>query len=178
MVAPEFPSLSSLDYISYIDESGCIPEDYQAKIGVYAIFDADKCLQFVGYSRDIYLSLKQHLIRQPDKCYWFKLTTIERPSRTVLEEIRQKWLAENGTVPPGNSQAMSQWAQSIDAKLTMSEAEKQQYEQAEERAQIKLLKKIARRVEAEIEAVLKSRGVTMQFRFNPKLKEKGLLDLK
>ncbi|NJL52965.1 MAG: GIY-YIG nuclease family protein, partial [Hydrococcus sp. SU_1_0] len=35
-----------------------------------------------------------------------------------------------------------------------------------------------RRVEAQILKQLSDRGVAMEIRFNPKLKEKGLLDLK
>lgn len=42
----------------------------------------------------------------------------------------------------------------------------------------KVLKNVARRVEEEILAVLKARGVNTQIRFNPKLKESGFLDLK
>jgi hypothetical protein len=44
--------------------------------------------------------------------------------------------------------------------------------------QSKILKNAARRVESQILSELESRGVQMQIRFNPKLKEKGLLDLK
>jgi len=42
----------------------------------------------------------------------------------------------------------------------------------------KVLKNVARRIEEEILAVLKARGVNTQIRFNPKLKEAGFLDLK
>ncbi len=42
----------------------------------------------------------------------------------------------------------------------------------------KLLKNIARRVEAKILEVLKARGLQENIRFNPKLKNSGLLDLK
>ncbi len=62
------PSLATLEYLPYIDDSGQIPEQFQGKIGVYAIFDQEKVLQFIGYSRDVYLSLKQHLVRQPQQC--------------------------------------------------------------------------------------------------------------
>jgi hypothetical protein len=174
----EIPTLASLNEIPYLNKEGMIPEDLQGKIGVYAIFNQDKQLQFVGYSRDIYLSLKQHLIRQMDRCSWLKFQTISRPSRTILEEIRQAWLAENGTLPPGNSTAEAEWTQPIDAKPAMTEAEKQEYQNSEELGKIKLLKKVARRVEGEIEEQLKARGIQMNIRFNSKLKEEGLLDLK
>ncbi len=84
----EIPSLASLAYIPYIDVNGQLPEHLQGKVGVYAIFDQDKVLQFVGYSRDVYLSLQQNLVRRPQHCYWLKVQTIDRPSRTVLESIR------------------------------------------------------------------------------------------
>jgi hypothetical protein len=174
----EIPTLNNLEYLSYLVKNGCLSEELQGKIGVYAIFDREKILQFVGYSRDIYLSLKQHLVRQPHRCYWIKLQTITRPSRAILEEMRQAWIQENGTIPPENGSDEAQWTQAIDAKLAMTQAEKAEYDRVMELEQIKLLKKVARRVEEEIQAQLKERGVQMELRFNPKLKEQGLLDLK
>ncbi|MBC6418798.1 MAG: GIY-YIG nuclease family protein [Prochloron sp. SP5CPC1] len=174
----EVTTLDSLDYIPFLDDLGTISEDWQRKIGVYAIFDQEKVLQFVGYSRDVYLSLKQHLVRQPQKCYWLKVQVISRPSRTLLEEIQQAWITENQGIPTGNDGDKALWTDPIDAKLTMTSSEKQKYEQSEDLARIKLLKKVARRVEEDIKAQLTSRGVTMDIRFNPKIKEKGLLDLK
>jgi len=172
------PSLTNLEFISYLDEKGEIPELYQGKIGVYAIFNQAKILQLVGYSRDIYLSLKQHLVRQPLECYWLKIETIDRPSRTILESIKQAWIKENGAIPLGNREGEDQWLKAIDVKFLMTEAEKATYQKEEEIAQIKLLKKVARRRETEILDLLDKRGVKMEIRFNPKLKEQGLLDLK
>jgi hypothetical protein len=174
----EIASIKTLEYLPYLDDNGSIIEELQGKIGVYAIFDTEKYLQFVGYSRDVYLSLKQHLVRQPQHCYWIKVQTIARPSRTILEEIRQAWIEENGVTPLGNSSDEAKWNSAIDAKLAMSEAEKSDYGQGTELEQIKLLKKVARRVEEEVQEQLKNRGVKMELRFNPKLKEQGLLDLK
>ncbi|MEA5582045.1 GIY-YIG nuclease family protein [Nodularia harveyana UHCC-0300] len=173
-------TLADIEFSPYIDDQGCIPETHQGKIGVYAIFDEGKVLQFVGYSRDVYLSLKQHLIRQPKQCYWVKVQTISRPSRAVLENIENAWIAENGTVPLGNANYKDEWTQPINVKplMTSEEAEKYHHPANDELAQMKILKNIARRVEAEILLVLKERGLQEQFRFSPKLKEEGLLDLK
>ena len=170
--------LASLEYISYIDNNGQLPEQFQGKVGVYAIFDQEKVLQFVGYSRDVDLSLKQHLVRQPQKCYWLKVQTIERPSRTILESIRDAWTEENGFIPTGNESEEAQWTQPIDAKVAMTTDEQSSYKSSDELTQSKLLKTVARRVESQVLTQLESRGVQMQIRFNPKLKEKGLLDLK
>ncbi len=174
----ETPSLSSLEYLPYLNQDGCIDEDVQGKIGVYSIFDENKQMQYVGYSRDVYLSLKQHLIRQPESCYWVKVQTITRPSRKILDEIASAWIEENGTTPVGNDAQKSLWTEPIDANPAMTEEEKAQYQQSEELKQTKIRKKIARRVESQILERLGDRGVKMDIRFNPKLKEKGLLDLK
>jgi hypothetical protein len=62
----------------------------------------------------------------------------------------------------------------------MTAEEKNNYENIaiDELAKSKVLKNVARRVEQEILGVLATRGVKTQIRFNPKLKEAGLLDLK
>ncbi len=173
----DIPALATLPLIPYLDATGQIPTDCQGKVGIYGIFDATQTLQFVGYSRDVYMSLKQHLVRQPAACHGYKVETIDRPSRTLLEAVRTAWIEENGGQPPGNDDEAA-WTAAIDAKVTMTAAEQAEYEALEEVAQIKYLKKIARRVEAEILETLKARGVQMDLRFNPKLKESGLLDLK
>ncbi len=174
------PALANLEYFPYIDEHGQLPEIYQGKIGVYAIFNQEQVLQFVGYSRDVYLSLKQHLVRQPQECYWVKVQTISRPSRTILENIENAWIAENGSVPLGNADNQEIWTQPINVKplMTSEEQEKYHHPANDELAEIKIIKNVARRVEAEILLVLKERGLQEQFRFSPKLKEEGLLDLK
>ena len=174
----EIPILENLEFFPYLDEQGLLDENLSGKIGIYAIFDQPKNLQYVGYSRDIYLSLKQHLVRQPNKCYWLKLQTIDRPSRSILESTKQQWISENKAIPEGNSEQENLWNQPIDAKLTMTEEDKLRYNSNDELGQIKLLKSIAKRLEAQILETLSDRGVKVEIRFNPKLKEQGLLDLK
>lgn len=172
------PLLQNLDYLPYLDGTGNLPEQLLGKIGIYAIFDQNKTLQLVNYSRDIYLSLKQHIVRQPQLCYWLKVETIDRPNRTQLETIRNAWITENGVAPPGNDTDEAIWNDPIDAKLSMTDEEHLSYEKGDELMQIKLLKQVARRVEAQVLENLKLRCVQTEIRFNPKLKESGLLDLK
>jgi hypothetical protein len=172
--------LQDLIEISYIDTNGQIPEEFQGKIGVYGIFNRDQILQFVGYSRDIYISLRQHLVRQPDNCHWVKAQTIERPSRAILETIEKAWIVENASIPAGNGDEKEKWTQPINAKAMMTTEEIANFQNPihDELGRMKILKNVARRVEAEILEVLAARGLQMQIRFNPKLKEEGLLDLK
>ena len=174
----DLPSLSSLEFLAYINDAGELPNTLQNQIGIYAIFDKSQILQFVGYSRDIYLSLKQHLVRQPEDCYWIKATTIDRPNRTFLESVESAWIDKNGSIPVGNGAAKSNWLDPIATNYAMTTAESDSFEDLDGLAQIKLLKQVARRVEETILVKLQARGVNTEIRFNPKLKEQGLLDLK
>lgn len=172
------PALANLEFIALLDENGQMSDRFDAKVGVYAIFDQAQTLQYVGYSRDVSLGLKQHLVRQPQHCYWVKVHPIDRPSRTVLEEMRDAWIAENGETPAGNGADADLWNQPIDAKIRMTAAEQTAYAASDEPGKIKTLKQVARRVEAEVQAALEARGVKMPIRFDPKAKEDGLLNLK
>lgn len=173
----DITTLAELPYIPYLDDQGYLPLDMEGKIGVYAVFDSLKVLQFIGYSRDIFLSIKQHLARCPQHCYWLKVEVISKPSRTILENIKTAWIEENGTMPEGNLEE-AKWQDPIDTKPAMTEAEREQYKKSDGLGQLKLIKNVARRVEAEILLQLQARGVKEEIRFNPKLKENGLLDLK
>ncbi|MEL6221216.1 MAG: GIY-YIG nuclease family protein [Cyanobacteria bacterium J06627_8] len=173
------PSLSTLTFIPYISAEGTLPTDVEGKVGIYAIFDESQTLQFVGYSRNVLLSLKQHLIRCPTSCHWVKITTIDRPSRTILEEIQTAWMNENGMMPPGNSTEHERWTQPIDAKAQMTADEHAALEHAVgDLERTKQLKSIARRVEADIHSQLTHRGLAEGIRFDPKMKEQGLLNVK
>lgn len=173
------PSLAELEFLPFLDEAGQIPEaPFLGKVGIYAIYDGDRQLQFVGFSRDVWLSLKQHLVRCPRSCYWVKLQVVDRPSRTILERIRDTWLSEYGSTPPGNGSEETVWTQPVDAKRQMTEAERLQLDAADVTERAQVLKRLARRIEAELLTALADRGVQMPVRFDPKLKEEGLLTLK
>ncbi|NCJ08521.1 GIY-YIG nuclease family protein [Synechococcales cyanobacterium C] len=171
--------LAELTLIPYVDTSGRLPQQFAGKIGAYAIFAADQTLQYVGYSRDIYVSLRQHLVRQPQQCHGLKVQLIERPSRTLLETICQDWLKEPDVPPPGNTSAQTLWEEPLSIQAAMTDAEQASFDNPhlDDLGRIKVLKQVGRRLEAEILAVLAARGVQETIRFNPKLKEKGVLEV-
>lgn len=176
-MADSTPTLADLAMHPYLIE-GELSSEWAGKVGIYAIFDEGQTLQYVGYSRDINVGLTQHLVRCPQQCHWFKVYTVTRPSRTLLEEIRTAWLAEHGTVPPGNSDQQTIWEKPIDAKAFMTDAERDEIANADPSQTNKLLKQLARRVEADVKAKVSDRGAQIPIKFNPKLKEQGLLALK
>jgi hypothetical protein len=179
-MSSEYPSLADFDDYPYIDAEGQLPHLFEGKIGVYAIYSEDRDVVYIGYSRDVLLSLRQHLVRQPQFCFWVRVCTVEKPNRTLLETIKAFWISENGSVPVGNSALTSAWEQPIDVKSQMLPEESAQYTdpQLDEQKRQSVLKNAARRIEKEILEVLTQRGVQEQLRFNPKLKDNGLLDLK
>ncbi|NEZ58539.1 GIY-YIG nuclease family protein [Adonisia turfae] len=176
-MADTTPTLADLDMHPYLVE-GELPPGLASKVGIYAIFDEAKTLQYVGYSRDVSVGLTQHLVRCPQQCHWFKVHTVTRPSRTLLEEIRKSWISEYGTIPPGNADQQTMWEKPIDAKAFMTEVERDAIANAEPSQTNKLLKQLARRVEADVKAKVADRGAQIPIKFNPKLKEQGLLALK
>ncbi|CAI5529927.1 unnamed protein product [Closterium sp. Naga37s-1] len=129
----------------------------------------------------VYQSMRLHFARVPSACAWIKVTHITRPSKAVLEAIKDQWIAENGFAPPGNDEGPEQnrWENPLDCKPLMTEEEKKSVDYAAPGPpKAKALKEVARRVERELEAAFKARNCKEVLRFDPKLKEDGLLDLK
>jgi hypothetical protein len=173
------PSLNALPLIPYINDEGHLPEQFSGKVGIYAIFDHQQMLQCVGYSRDVLASLKQHLVRCLDQCHWVKVATIDRPSRSILEAIQAQWIDENGAVPEGNGDRHTTWTQPIDATAHTTPDERELLANtSDDLERSKALKCIARRVEADIKARLETRGLRDSIRFDPKMKDRGLLNVK
>ncbi|CAI5948073.1 unnamed protein product [Closterium sp. NIES-64] len=177
------PRMADLDWVPYLTEEGLISDCTQAgaKASVYGIYNDDKVLQYIGVSRQVYQSMRLHFARVPSACAWIKVTHITRPSKAVLEAIKDQWIAENGAAPPGNDEGPEQnrWENPLDCKPLMTEEEKKSVDYAAPGPpKAKALKEVARRVERELEAAFKARNCKEVLRFDPKLKEDGLLDLK
>lgn len=175
---PSSPALTDLPFLPYLDDGGQLPPNTDSSIGIYAIFDRDRTLQYVGYSRNAAVSLAQHLIRQPHGCHWLKFHPIARPSRTLLDGIRDRWIAEAGERPPGNAADADLWEKPIDATAHFTAEDQAAIAAATlDNDRVKAIKAATRRVEARVLAPLEGRTVGFSLRFNPKLKERGLLDL-
>lgn len=180
MATTTLPVLADQSEIPYINEQGLLPQQFEGAIGAYAIFDDTHQLVHTGYSRNVLLSLKQNLIRNPKACHVTKVATIERPSKRLLEDIINAWHEELGGSPYHADNLESTWTESIQLLPHMTAEDRQTYDdpQLEHRAKVKLLKQTSRRIEADILAVLDAKGCKEDLRFNPKLKETGILDLK
>lgn len=116
----------------------------------------------------------------PSECYHFKIQSVARPSRTILDEIKKVWIEEAGA-PSDNDgadrQARWEGAINVQKNVELSAAEKKGLADMSSENTIKTLRDICRRVQQDIEDVLEARGYKGRVQFNPKLKEQGLLDV-
>eukprot|EP01018_Ginkgo_biloba_P026183 Gb_03585 [translate_table: standard] len=102
-------------------------------VAVYAVYNTHDKIQYVGYSRNVVLSLKSHMDRVgPSKCSSVRVkmfTDSSMASRGILEEEKKKWIDEFGT-PPGNSIDKDLWesGQRVPTNV-MSEDERKEYEE-------------------------------------------------
>jgi hypothetical protein len=100
--------------------------------GVYAVFNGDRQLQYVGISRNVLLSLNGHISQVgEDACAFLRLTTFKFPKREDMEKLRDAWLEDAKTLPPGNDVDSRLWAGTVGeaAKLAMTPAEREAYEE-------------------------------------------------
>ncbi|MEH1835201.1 MAG: GIY-YIG nuclease family protein [Nostoc sp.] len=104
-----------------------------AKIaGVYAVLDAERCTQYIGYSRNVLLSLNGHITQNGEqKCAFVRVQAFKFPKRQEMEDLRDAWIVKLESTPPGNASESEMWASTIGeaAKAVMSEAERQAYEE-------------------------------------------------
>jgi hypothetical protein len=98
--------------------------------GVYAVLDRDRQVQYVGISRNVLLSLNGHIIQVgAENCTFLRLKTFPFPRREEMEQLRDAWIAAEPTIPLGNQG--DGWASTIGeaAKLAMTAAEREAYEE-------------------------------------------------
>ena len=85
------PSLASLPLIPYIDEDGYITKlegmddsDNSRSSFVFAIFDDDEEVQYIGATDHLHHMLKVMLARRPDKTYFYKVSLYRKRSICAL----------------------------------------------------------------------------------------------
>lgn len=103
----------------------------QPPVGVFAIYDGSKTLQYVSYSRNIPLSVKSVMERVGKEPCAFVRNMVFRDAamqtRQAMEEQKRLWIEENGSVPLGNGDDADRWDVGFDL-TAMSEEEKNVYD--------------------------------------------------
>jgi Fe-S cluster biogenesis protein NfuA len=105
-------------------ESYLESRDGERPVGVYAVYDSRRNLQYVGYSRNMVLSIRTLLTRvSEDRCAFVRVMVFANKamqSRAALQREADNWLAEAGTLPPGNGAEQDLWNGVSDATATTS----------------------------------------------------------
>ncbi len=100
--------------------------------GVYAVIDTSHQTQYIGYSRNILISLNGHIAQNGSKnCAFMRVQTFKFPRREEMESLRDFWIAELDSIPPGNGAESEMWASTVGeaARVAMSAQEQKVYEE-------------------------------------------------
>lgn len=126
------PDLESNGALILPLEAWCKCSENAKVAGVYAVLDAERRTQYIGYSRNVLLSLKGHIAENgQEKCAFVRVQTFKFPKREEMEKLRDAWLSALGSIPPGNGDASQMWSGKVGeaARAAMSVAERNAYEE-------------------------------------------------
>jgi hypothetical protein len=100
--------------------------------GVYAVLNSSQQTQYIGYSRNVSLSLRSHLTAHgAEVCALVRVQPFKFPKREEMEQLRDRWIAELPSPPPGNIDGSADWASTVRdaAAQVMSETDRAIYEE-------------------------------------------------
>ncbi|CAM6088785.1 unnamed protein product [Calypogeia fissa] len=113
------PVLNDLPLLQYINQNGRIqpPVESDTKASVFAIFDKNKKIHYIGFSKDVRNSLRTLMGRRPEMCYYFKIFNLNSLDQKTMLKCRQQWVSELGLPPVGNGDPVQKnlWEQPSDA---------------------------------------------------------------
>ena len=111
-----------------------LSSDTLPPMGVFAIYDASRTLQYVSYSRNIVLSIKSIVdtlgAASDEKCKYVRAMVFQNKAmqtRQAMESQQSAWIEENGTLPPGNGVDKAEWSVGFSVD-SMNEQEKDAYD--------------------------------------------------
>ncbi|KAE8099185.1 hypothetical protein FH972_017188 [Carpinus fangiana] len=106
-------NLSETELVSVPPEAEDVAGKLPSYAGVYAVYDQNEELQFIGISRDIAASVTLHRKSVPELCCSVKVGVVDDPERTALTQAWKSWMEEHikatGKVPPGNETGNTTW---------------------------------------------------------------------
>jgi hypothetical protein len=129
-VAPEVATVTA-DANTTI-EDWCNAAQNAKVAGVYAVLNSSQQTQYIGYSRNVSLSLRSHLTAHGAAvCALVRVQPFKFPKREEMEQLRDRWIAELPSPPAGNIDGSADWASTVRdaAAQVMSEADRAIYEE-------------------------------------------------
>lgn len=158
-------SLTLLPMYSFINKQGRIQplEDPETVASVFAVYDRNKKIQYIGFSKDLRNSLRTLMGRRPELCYYYKTQNLKAFDQELMIAIRQQWIDEVGSTPPGlsSSSDRAQWEQPV---LANSISERGKAAAAVSKAKT-------------MQQMMHDRGIKEEMIYDPVLLEQGKLNL-
>eukprot|EP00262_Sarcandra_glabra_P004194 TRINITY_DN1516_c4_g1_i1.p1 TRINITY_DN1516_c4_g1~~TRINITY_DN1516_c4_g1_i1.p1 ORF type:complete len:296 (-),score=39.42 TRINITY_DN1516_c4_g1_i1:148-1035(-) len=122
-VVSSIRKLSELDLVPVPPETLDITRKFPSDSGVYAVYDKNDDLQFIGISRSISASVLTHRQLLPELCCSVKVESVSEPDRTALIDAWKSWMEEHiketGKVPPGNESGNATWVRRLQKKADL-----------------------------------------------------------
>ena len=89
--SPGIPSLTDLPLIKYINNQGHIIPHIEGgtQASVFAVFDTNKKIQYIGFSKDVRNSLQTLWGRRPDLCQFYKIYNVKELDKKATVEIQK-----------------------------------------------------------------------------------------
>ncbi|GAQ88431.1 hypothetical protein KFL_004270110 [Klebsormidium nitens] len=111
-VAAELASLAETEAVPIKTADGNL-QKFPAAPGVYAIYDSNQDVQFIGLSRKVSVSLEGHAEDLPELVSSAKVAVVQNVDRSALQAAWKAWVEEYiqqaGKVPPGNVTGNDTW---------------------------------------------------------------------
>lgn len=105
--------LSEADSVSLSPDSVDVAGKLAPDAGVYAVYDSNGELQFIGLSRNVAASVESHRTKVLELCSSVKVGLVDNPDRESLTQAWKSWLEEHiaatGKIPPGNETGNTTW---------------------------------------------------------------------
>jgi hypothetical protein len=117
---------------NFLLEAWCNTSQNAKVAGVYTVLNSSQQAQYIGYSRNVGLSLRSHLTAHgAEVCALVRVQIFKFPKREEMEQLRDRWIADLPSPPPGNNDGSTDWASTVRdaAAQVMSEADRAIYEE-------------------------------------------------
>ncbi|XP_027336331.1 bifunctional monothiol glutaredoxin-S16, chloroplastic [Abrus precatorius] len=113
VVALAVKNLGETESVTVSPENDGPAGELPSGAGVYAVYDKNGELQFIGLSRNIAASVSTHWKSVPELCGSVKAGIVDEPDREALTQAWKSWMEEyikvSGKVPPGNESGNATW---------------------------------------------------------------------
>jgi hypothetical protein len=94
--------LESLEMVTILDESGAVSPGIPECPAVFAMYDKDMAIQYIGFSSVLHKSIEKLFYRRPETAYYFKYLQLETVDQDAMVRIRNTWFDSLGGPPIGN----------------------------------------------------------------------------